>query len=168
VAAAAAECGDRRACGQALSAAERAHARRVPELDPPWLYWLNDAHLAASAGRCHAALGRPRLALPLLSAARAAQTVRFRAAGLVSAAQVRAHADAGDLDAACAAAETTLLACVDSGSVRVLRQLRRVEPALRKAPGFRDYAEMSESARPYLPGPRGAGDAGSATEWVSG
>lgn len=171
-AAAAAACGDRRACDAALSAAERAHGRRRPELDPPWLYWLDDAHLAASAGRCQAALGRPRLALPLLAMAREAPAVRLRAAGLVAAAEARAHADAGDLDAACAAAGAALLACVNSGSVRVLRQLRRVEPVLRGAPAFRDYAEMSESARPYLPGLErdlpGLQEAESATEGVSG
>ncbi|GAA0727972.1 hypothetical protein Drose_29595 [Dactylosporangium roseum] len=165
---AAAICGDRRACDAALAAAERAHIRREPELDPPWLYWLDDAHLAASAGRCHAALGRPRLALPLLSTALAAPGLRFRAAGLVSVAAARAHAGTGDLDAACAAAGEALLACVRSGSVRVLRELRRVEPALSRARAFRDYAGMSESARSYLPGAQDGRRVGSATARVSG
>ncbi|MGI5237147.1 helix-turn-helix transcriptional regulator [Dactylosporangium sp. CA-139066] len=68
-AAAAAACGERGHCDAALAAAERAHGLRTEEHDPPWLYWLDDAHLAAAAGRCQAALGRHRLALPLLATA---------------------------------------------------------------------------------------------------
>ncbi|GAA4253938.1 hypothetical protein GCM10022255_056670 [Dactylosporangium darangshiense] len=85
-AAAAAACGDRAHCDAALAAAQRAHGLRTQEHDPPWLYWLDDAHLAAAAGRCQATLGRHRLALPLLSAALApagvaSATAPDRAAG---------------------------------------------------------------------------------------
>ncbi|WP_432977334.1 hypothetical protein [Dactylosporangium sp. CA-233914] len=68
-AAAAAAGGERSRCDAALAAARRAQERRTGEHDPSWLYWLDDAHLAAAAGRCQAALGRHRLALPLLAAA---------------------------------------------------------------------------------------------------
>jgi transcriptional regulator with XRE-family HTH domain len=90
-AAAAAACGDRAHCDAALAAAQRAHGLRTQEHDPPWLYWLDDAHLAAAAGRCQATLGRHRLALPLLSAAlapagAAAATAPDRTAGCATSA----------------------------------------------------------------------------------
>ncbi|MFG2042586.1 helix-turn-helix transcriptional regulator [Dactylosporangium sp. NPDC048998] len=278
-AAAAAACGERSYCDAALAAAERAHRLRTEEHDPPWLYWLDDAHLAAVAGRCQAGLGRHRLALPLLAAAlapapaatagparrtsmnttephrratstnasgpsgagtsansagpprapragttephrRATSTnasgpprartsansagppragaaadatgprraggaasghapsgstgrrgmpggsdgprtaeapprlagVRFRAAGLVQVARARALVAAGELDEACVAASAALVVCVSSGSVRVLRELERVRPGLRRGASYRDFSEMYESAWRLLPG----------------
>ena len=159
VAFAAALTGDRRTCDTALATAEHAHARGPAGLDPPWLYWLDDAHVDALAGLCLATSGRPAAALPFLAAALRAPTVRFRAAGLVCAAAAHAHLTAGDLDAACAAAAETLLACVDSGSFRVLHRLRRLEQALHAAAGgglppaaLRGYKDLAESAATYLPG----------------
>nr|BFE66058.1 hypothetical protein GCM10020063_105840 [Dactylosporangium thailandense] len=67
-AAAAAALGERARCDAALAAAEKAHGVRGAH-DPAWLYWLDDARLAAAAGRCQAVLGRHRLALRLLDAA---------------------------------------------------------------------------------------------------
>src|SRR5438132_8215482 len=43
--------------------------RRVPGREPDWLYWLDEAHFLALAGRCYVALGRHQQAVPLLSAA---------------------------------------------------------------------------------------------------
>ncbi|WP_426506543.1 hypothetical protein ACPPVO_51310 [Dactylosporangium sp. McL0621] len=68
-AAAAAAGGERGRCDAALAAAGKAHGRRSDEHDPPWLYWLDDVHLAAAAGRCQAVLGRHRLALRLFEGA---------------------------------------------------------------------------------------------------
>ncbi|MFF5227176.1 hypothetical protein [Dactylosporangium sp. NPDC000521] len=159
VAFAAAGAGDRRSCDGALAAAERAHALRGSAVGPPWLYWLDDAHVEAMTGLCLAAAGRPAAALPRLGAALRGPSVRFRAAGLVSAALARAHLAAGDLDAACAAAAETLLACAESGSFRVLRQLRHLETALHAAAGagrspapLVAYTELAESAAGCLPG----------------
>jgi hypothetical protein len=69
IAFAAARTGARRDCEHTLAAAERAYDRHLPDTDPPWLYWFDDAELIAMTGRCYAALGRPRLAAPLLNAA---------------------------------------------------------------------------------------------------
>ncbi|MDT4985933.1 MAG: hypothetical protein QOI74_27, partial [Micromonosporaceae bacterium] len=78
VAFAAARAGRRRAGEQALAGAERAFQRRDDSLDPPWLYWFHDAELTAMTGRCYAALGRPRLAEPLLRAALDDPRIRLR------------------------------------------------------------------------------------------
>src|SRR5206468_11358397 len=72
VAFAAARLGDRPGCQRALTAADRLYGRRDPEHDPDWLYWFDEAEVAAMTGRCFAALGRPRLAEPLLRAGLAA------------------------------------------------------------------------------------------------
>ncbi|WP_433208915.1 helix-turn-helix transcriptional regulator [Dactylosporangium sp. CS-047395] len=164
--------GERGRCDAALAAAERAHERRRPEHDPPWLYWLDDVHLAAASGRCHAALGRHRVALRLLDdavrepggvkvegprsgswrkgAGRAGTRgggVRLRGLGLVQVARARALVAAGELDAACAAAEEAVLTGVRCGSVRVARDLAGVQPDLRRAGRHRAFADLYESAR---------------------
>ncbi|WP_433049580.1 hypothetical protein [Dactylosporangium sp. CS-033363] len=169
---------ERARCDAALAAAERAHGLRRPEHDPPWLYWLDDAHLAAASGRCHAVLGRHRAALRLLddavrergagrrprrsgpppesgsrrtgAASRPGARdggVRLRGLGLVQVARARALVAAGELDAACAAAEEAVLAGVRCGSVRVARDLAGVRPELRRAGRYREFAELYESAR---------------------
>ncbi|WP_327009126.1 helix-turn-helix domain-containing protein [Dactylosporangium sp. NBC_01737] len=155
----AAHAGERRTCDTALAAAEDMHSRRVPGADPPWLYWLDGAHVDALAGLSLAAAGRSAAALPRLAAALRAPTARNRTVGLVSAAAAHAHLGVGDLDAACDAATETLLTCVDSGSFRVLRRLRRVDAALhatigagRPAAALRVYADLAGSAAAYLPG----------------
>ncbi|MET7422858.1 helix-turn-helix transcriptional regulator [Dactylosporangium sp. NPDC005555] len=159
VAFAAAVSGDQRTCDAALATAERSHGRRERASDPPWLYWLDDAHVHALTGLSLTAAGRPAAALPHLAAAARSPAVRFRAAGLVAAAMARAHLTAGDLDAACAAASEALLACVDSGSFRVLRRLRRLESALHAAVGagrlpasLIAYSQLAGSAASCLPG----------------
>ncbi|WP_433609275.1 helix-turn-helix transcriptional regulator [Dactylosporangium sp. CA-139114] len=289
-AAAAAALGERARCDAAIAAAEKAHGARG-EHDPAWLYWLDDAHLAAAAGRCQAVLGRHRLALRLLDAAlrpcgepgttgggepgrvrdargpggcpwaggpggggsgpddgragRSPRTgagdgpggrrraggeespvarngngggspvthdgggspitrgggspiarngegtgssvtrggspiarngngnggggvrrgggrgaggrgggsgpgggsVRLRGLGLVQLARARALVAAGELDAACAAAWLGVVAGVGCGSVRVGREVAAVRPGLRRARGYREFAEMYESVR---------------------
>jgi hypothetical protein len=168
IAFAAALAGERRACEEALVAAEHSFGRRDPERDPAYLYWYDEAHLTAMAGRCYSALGRPRLARPLLAAALGSGSLRFRSWAIVAAALARSHADAGDLDAAGPLAEEALLTCVRAGSVRATRLVHAVEPHLRAAarprlgaarpgdsrvphPVLRSYAERAAELRPYLP-----------------
>jgi hypothetical protein len=152
IAFAAARAGERRTCEEALLAAEHSFGRRDPDRDPAFLYWFDEAHLTATAGRCYSALGRPRLARPLLVAALDGGSLRFRAWAITAAALARAHADAGDLDAAGPLAEEALQACVRAGSVRATRHVRAVEPHLRAAPR-RAYLERFAVLRPFLPAP---------------
>ncbi|GAA3451114.1 helix-turn-helix domain-containing protein [Dactylosporangium matsuzakiense] len=153
-AAAAAATGDRGGCDAAIAAAARAHRRRRPQHEPPGLYWLDDTHFAAMAGRCQAALGRPRQALPMLdaalrSAARARAAggagLRPRALGLVHVARARALLAGGAVDAACAAAGDAVIAGVSCGSVRLAREIERVRPGLRRGRNYREFAEMYAS-----------------------
>ena len=171
VAYAAAVGGLRRECEEALAVAERATDRatergaeqRDPGLDPDWLYWFDAAHFAALAGRCHAALGRPATARPLLESALRTRSLRYRAAAITGSALAVACVDAGDLAEAAAAATDALVACVQSGSVRAGRALRAVDHRVARAAraagatrgggwsAMRDYLHLVDAARPYLP-----------------
>ncbi|MFE9690075.1 hypothetical protein [Micromonospora sp. NPDC005806] len=66
VAFAAALAGRSRAARQALDAADGTGGPE-PDREPPWLYWLDEAELAAMTGRTLVALGRPGPAVSLLA-----------------------------------------------------------------------------------------------------
>ncbi|GII22034.1 helix-turn-helix domain-containing protein [Planosporangium mesophilum] len=163
VAFAAARCGQYRACEQALAGAERAFERRAPERDPSWLYWLNEAELTAMTGRCYAAVGRPRLAEPLLRAALADGRIRLRAWALYAAWLAGSQLDTGEVEEACATVRAALIVTVRVGSVRALCRITALHPRLRElgsVPAVRDYVELYRTAVPYLP--RGVGGAADA------
>jgi tetratricopeptide (TPR) repeat protein len=150
----AARAGQRRACEQALASAERAFERRDPAHDPSWVYWFNDAELTAMTGRCYAALGRPRLAEPLLRAALDDRRIRLRPWALYAAWLAAVHLDSGQVEQAAGTAQAALLTAVRVGSVRALRQVTALHPRLRghpTVPAVREYAEFYQAARPYLP-----------------
>ncbi|MEU2614332.1 helix-turn-helix domain-containing protein [Micromonospora sp. NPDC007271] len=155
VALAAALAGRARAARQALAAAERAGGPG-PGREPPWLYWLDEAELAAMTGRTLVALGRPGPAVPLL-----AGVVRGRGgprrAAVYGGWLARAHLQLGEVAGACAVAGEALLDAVRSGSPRAVGQLTEVRRRLathRDEPAARRYAGLLAGARPYLP--RGA------------
>src|SRR6185369_2031165 len=50
--------GDAAACDASLSAAERAFSRRVPDEDPEWIRYFDEAELSAEFGHCFRDLGR--------------------------------------------------------------------------------------------------------------
>jgi hypothetical protein len=152
VAFAAARAGERTQCERALAAADAAWARRDPDHDPPWLYWLDDAERAAMTGRCFAALGRPRQAVPLLH--RALGDIRHpRAVALYAGWLAHAHLAAGDPEPAADAAGRALLAAVRAGSVRASTRATAVHRQLLelRSRGARRYARLAAGALPYLP-----------------
>ncbi|SBT48366.1 helix-turn-helix domain-containing protein [Micromonospora narathiwatensis] len=155
VALAAALAGRSRAARQALDAAERTGGPG-PGREPPWLYWLDEAELAAMTGRALVALGRPGPAVPLLTPVTRGRGAPRRAA-VYGGWLARAHLQLGEVTAACAAAGDALLDAVRSGSPRAVGQLVDVRRRLathRDEPAARRYAGLLAAARPYLP--RGA------------
>jgi transcriptional regulator with XRE-family HTH domain len=50
--------GDPAACDTALNAAEKLFARRIPDDDPPWIRYFDEAELSAEFGHCFRDLGR--------------------------------------------------------------------------------------------------------------
>jgi hypothetical protein len=166
VAFAAARAGEPRRCERALAAAERTYDRRSEGEGPAWAYWVNEAELTAMTGRCFAALGRPRLAEPLLSRGLATgRPISGRSAALYAAWLAAALFDAGEVERACETAGDALLSAMRLGSVRALRQVAVLHPrldALHDTAPVREYRALMAETAPYLPdrGPAQAVDTG--------
>ncbi|MFC0003321.1 helix-turn-helix domain-containing protein [Micromonospora siamensis] len=159
VALAAALGGRHRVAGAALAAAGRAADAPEPGREPPWLYWLDGAELAAMTGRTLVALGRPGPAEPLLRAA-ARRAGRPRTAAVYGAWLARGHLEAGEVEQACAVAGAALLDAVRAGSPRAVGQLTEVRRRLADhpdSPAVRRYGALVAAVRPWLPrgGPTG-------------
>jgi transcriptional regulator with XRE-family HTH domain len=158
VALAAARCGERRAAHRALADADRAAERLDPHREPAWLYWLDGAELAAMTGRCLVALGRPLRGVPLLAAGvrPGRSAVAPRTAALYAGWLVRAYLDLGEVEQACATAETVLIDAVRLGSARVTAQVTALHHRLAghtDVPAAVRYARLAAAAAPYLPRP---------------
>ncbi|MDG4788813.1 helix-turn-helix transcriptional regulator [Micromonospora sp. WMMD1102] len=153
IAFAAARCGRRRTAYAALAAAERAAGRREPAREPGWLYWLDEAELAAMTGRCLAALRRPLRAEPLLRAAQA-RGGQPRTTAVYSAWLAHTFLDLGEVEQAVQVAEAALLDTVRSGSARAAAELagvgRRIA-AYRTEPAGRRHVALVTAASRYLP-----------------
>ncbi|MFI7304947.1 helix-turn-helix domain-containing protein [Micromonospora aurantiaca] len=152
VALAAALAGRARAAGQALAGADRAGTPE-PGREPPWLYWLDAAELAAMTGRTLVALGRPAAAVPLLTPVVGAPG-RPRRSAVYGGWLARGHLGLGAVPEACAVAGEALLDAVRSGSARAVGQLTAFRRGLAHAPptpATRGYAGLVTAARPYLP-----------------
>ncbi|MFR9779753.1 helix-turn-helix domain-containing protein [Micromonospora sp. MS34] len=144
--------GRSRAARQALDAAAGAGGPATGR-EPPWLYWLDPAELAALTGRTLVLLGRPGPAVPLLRPV-AGGRGRPRRSAVYGGWLARGHLQLGDVEAACAVAGSTLLDAVRSGSPRAVGQLTEVRRRLaghRDEPAARRYADLLAVARPWLP-----------------
>jgi len=144
---------------RALRAAERAATASDPGHEPPWLYWLDDAELAAMTGRTLVALGRARPAEALLAAA-AREPGRPRRAAVYGGWLARGYLELGEVERACEAAGAALIDAVRAGSPRAVAQLTEVRRRLAgrsRVPAVRRYATLLTTARPYLPRPPSPG-----------
>lgn len=144
---------------RALRAAERAATASDPQHEPPWLYWLDDAELAAMTGRTLVALGRARPAEALLAAA-AREPGRPRRAAVYGGWLARGYLELGEVERACEAAGAALIDAVRAGSPRAVAQLTEVRRRLAgrsRVPAVRRYATLLTTARPYLPRPPSPG-----------
>jgi hypothetical protein len=116
--------------------------------EPTWLYWLNEARPALTAGVCFDGLGRQDLALPEFSAALQALPPwqkRDRGEFLTRKAAAHASGDAADPEQAASVAREALQFVSETGSARNLRLLRDVAPRLNKwadLPVVRDFTEQ--------------------------
>ena len=128
-----------------------------PGREPPWLYWLDDAELAAMTGRTLVALGRPGSAAPLLQPVVRAPGHPRRAA-IYGGWLARGYLQLGEVERACAVAGDALLDAVRAGSPRALGPLTEVRRRLAPhEPAVRRYVALLAAARPYLPRRAGAG-----------
>lgn len=154
---AAARAGDGRVAADGLLIARRLGDRMRPEREPSWLYWLDQAELAAMAGRCLVALDRPVRALPLLEQPglhrprRGQPRTRAVYAGWLA----RALLGVGEVEQACAVGADAAVEAVRAGSARAAEQTRELSVRLAARPQTRPVRELSElitQLTSYLPG----------------
>ncbi|WP_155373170.1 helix-turn-helix domain-containing protein [Catellatospora vulcania] len=154
---AAARAGDGRAAADGLLVARRLGDRVRPEHEPSWLYWLDQAELAAMAGRCLVALDRPARALPLLEqpGLRRPRRGQPRTRAVYAGWLARALLGVGEVEQACAVGADAAVEAVRAGSVRAAEQTRELSVRLAARPQTRAVRELSElitQLTSYLPG----------------
>ncbi|MFC7758156.1 transcriptional regulator [Catellatospora bangladeshensis] len=152
---AAARCADGSAAGQSLLVAQRLGEQLTPAAEPSWLYWLDQAELAAMTGRCLVLLDRPLRALPLLDGAAARRRGQPRTAAVYAGWRARALLGIGEVEQACAAGGDAAIEAVRSGSVRAAEQTRELSARLarrRHIPAVHDLSELIRQLMSYLPG----------------
>jgi len=139
-----ARAGDSRACGLALNASETALAAAGDgQVEPDWIYFFDEAELAAQAGACWVDLHQPARARPLLDAALqtlAPQYVRDRTIYHVRSAQTHLHS--GELNLACEELTTAAALVERTGSTRsisTIREARRAMAAHDREPVVREF-----------------------------
>lgn len=127
-----ARAGDARACGRALHQAETALGAAGDEQgEPGWIYFFDEAELAAQAGACWVDLRQPNRARPLLDDALQTlgpQYVRDRTIYHVRSAQTHLHA--GDLEPACAELGTATRLVERTASTRSISTIREARRAM--------------------------------------
>lgn len=154
---AAARAGDGRAAADGLLIARRLGDRIRPEQEPSWLYWLDQAELAAMAGRCLVALDRPVRALPLLEqpGLRRPRRGQPRTRAVYAGWLARALLGVGEVEQACAVGADAAVEAVRAGSARAAEQTRELSVRLAARPQTRAVRELSElitQLTSYLPG----------------
>ncbi|GIF95298.1 helix-turn-helix domain-containing protein [Catellatospora citrea] len=154
---AAARAGDGRTAQDGLLVARRLGDRVRAEHEPSWLYWLDQAELAAMAGRCLVALDRPARALPLLEqpGLRRPRRGQPRTRAVYAGWLARALLGVGEVEQACAVGADAAVEAVRAGSVRAAEQTRDLSVRLAARPqtrAVRDLSELITQLTSYLPG----------------
>lgn len=121
-----AKAGDVVACGRALCDAERSlDASTTDAVEPDWLYYFDEAELAAQAGSCWVDLRQPERARPLIDNALCSinpNYVRDRAIYHARSAETYLHAN--ELAPACRELRTAADLARHTGSVHALETIR--------------------------------------------
>jgi hypothetical protein len=144
--------GRTRECMHALNQAERLLDRGRHDDDPSWIYWMDEAVIATTAGECFAQFGQYRMAERQLRQAidlYPASRVRDKAVYLPSLAEVlRAQ---GDLDGACATGRQALELMPRVNTLRATEAIRGLRDRLVADSTVPVVAEFIAEADAYLP-----------------
>jgi len=135
----------------ALGHAEAAIERAQPDGGPLGTDFFDRPRLAGFRGTCHLLLGQPqaaRAALADVLALRSPADVKGRSLAQLDLAQ--AHAQAGDLDAACAAVAAALAIRDEYRVDPIRRRAREVRAALDQWQNERPVKELDEQVRSLL------------------
>jgi transcriptional regulator with XRE-family HTH domain len=143
--------GDVQSSLSALGRAEAAIERAEPDGGPFGTDFFDLPRLAGFRGTCHLLLGQPqaaRAALADVLALRSPADVKGRSLARLDLAQ--AHAQAGDLDAACAAVAEALTIRDEYRVDPIQRRAREVRAALDPWRDERPVRELDEQVHPFL------------------
>ncbi|MGC5663230.1 hypothetical protein ACN261_22925 [Micromonospora sp. WMMD723] len=143
--------GDRRACRTALVKAEQAVDRMCKEDRPHWVSYFSPAHLAGTALKCLSDLRLHRQALRHASDAITLASPNARTRVLHSALIALAHAQAGDIDAACNWGRETARHAPQVCSARVTQRVQELTAALSP---HRAAADVHDLLRTLAPTPQ--------------
>lgn len=142
-----ARAGDTRACGRALNEAENAlSSSEGGQFEPDWIYFFDEAELAAQAGSCWVDLRQPARARPLLDGAlrsMGAQYVRDRTIYHARSAQTSYHS--GELDLACAELTSAAVLARRTGSIHSVNSIRIARRAMSDHDSERAVRELDET-----------------------
>jgi transcriptional regulator with XRE-family HTH domain len=139
--------GDARACDLALSAAVTMFERRVPEDDPEWIRYFDDAELAAEFGHCFRDLGRPVDATQYATQCLGdADGTYLRSDFFATMVLADAHLRAGDVEQACDIALHALSLGEQLKSARCASYLREFRTELSRIGPTLAARELEEQA----------------------
>ena len=121
-----AKVGDAMACGRALVNAERSlDAATADVTEPDWLYYFDEAELAAQAASCWVDLRQPARARPLIDdALRSISPKYVRDRAIYHVRSVEAYLHENELEPACHELRTAADLARQSGSVRSIETIR--------------------------------------------
>jgi tetratricopeptide (TPR) repeat protein len=121
-----AKAGDTANCGRALNEAERRLDATTPGTEEPdWIYFFDQAELAAQAAACWVDLGQPATARPLIDTALSRMNPHYvRDRTIYHVRSAEAHLHAADLEPACDDLHTAADLARQTGSVRSIDTIR--------------------------------------------
>lgn len=140
--------GDAKGCDRALAEAMSEFERRMPEEDPAWISYFNEAELSAEISHCLRDLGRPDDAANHASSSLVAvgDTTFVRSDFFVMMVLADAHLAAGEIERACRVALNVLNAGEQIRSARCIGYLREFRQHLAAAGENRAGTEFEEQA----------------------
>ncbi|SEK31731.1 hypothetical protein [Nonomuraea pusilla] len=141
--------GDKVACSRALGEAERWFERRVPEEDPVWLKYFDEAELAAEFAHCFRDLGQHHRARDrVLESVELSESLYVRSLSFVRTILATSHVANGDLDHGLAVAREVVTTVADLRSARTRRYVREFTKQLARYgndPRVREFQTFAET-----------------------
>ncbi|MGW2215398.1 hypothetical protein ACWCSD_10465 [Nonomuraea sp. NPDC001684] len=141
--------GDKVACSRALGEAERWFERRVPEEDPVWLKYFDEAELAAEFAHCFRDLGQHHRARDrVLESVELSESLYVRSLSFVRTILATSHVANGDLDHGLAVAREVVTTVADLRSARTRRYVQEFIGQLARYgndPRVREFQAFTEA-----------------------
>lgn len=142
--------GDATACAAQLSAAELALDRADRSSDPGWMSYFDEAYLSAKFGHCFRELRDAATAERFARRSLDMDGSYVRGKSFNLALLATAHAQAGDIEAACSVGQEAAALVTDLQSARARTYLRRLQDELKPAASAPCVIDLRERLEPLL------------------